>query len=95
MNKIEAEFAAGDPQPDVLLVANSLVMDDLKERRPADGLSRGAGPTASTRRSTTPTLTYFGTKLITTGHRPTTTDLVAEAPTSWTDLTSDDAGQQR
>jgi iron(III) transport system substrate-binding protein len=29
INRLEAEFAAGDPQPDALLVANSLVMSEL------------------------------------------------------------------
>ena len=29
INRLQAEFAAGDPQPDVLLVANSVVMSQL------------------------------------------------------------------
>jgi len=89
MNKLEAEFAAGDPQPDVLLVANSLVMTDLKNddrlmaypEAPVDGFDPAVYDAD---------MTYFGTKLITTGIAYNT-DLVAEAPTSWTDLTSDDA----
>ena len=85
MNKLEAEFAAGDPQPDVLLVANSLVMTGLKN----DGRLM-AYPEAPTEgydpAIMDPDGAFVGTKLITTGI-VYNTDLVSEPPTSWADLT--------
>jgi len=92
MNKLAAEFAAGDPQPDVLLVANSLVMTDLKQddrlmaypEAPVEGFDPAVYDED---------MTYFGTKLITTGITYNT-DMVDTAPTSWTDLTGGDAEGQ-
>ena len=85
MNKLEAEFATGDPQPDVLLVANSLVMTGLKN----DGRLM-AYPEAPTEgydpAIMDPDGAFVGTKLITTGI-VYNTDLVSEPPTSWADLT--------
>ncbi|WP_119166081.1 ABC transporter substrate-binding protein [Algihabitans albus] len=85
MNKLEAEFAAGDPQPDVLLVANSLVMTGLKN----DGrlLPYPEAPTeAYDSAIMDPDGAFVGTKLITTGI-VYNTELVSEPPTSWADLT--------
>ncbi len=82
MNKLEAEFAAGDPRPDVLLIADAMTMETLK----------GAGrllPYAEAKTDKLPPgsfdkdKTYFPTKLITTGivaHKS------AKAPQSWNDL---------
>lgn len=66
MTRLRAEIAAGNPRPDVLLVADSLTFEGLK----AEGRLR-ALPEAKT--GTVPAehldkdRTYFGTKLITTG----------------------------
>ncbi len=85
MNKLDAEIAAGDPQPDVLLVANSLVMSDLKANGRlmayADAPTEGYDPAVMD-----PDHTYFGTKLITTGIIYNT-NLITEPPKSWKDLT--------
>ena len=85
MNKLEAEFAAGDPQPDVLLIANSLVMTGLKN----DGrlMPYPEAPTEPYDRAIMdPDGAFVGTKLITTGI-VYNTDLVSEPPQSWADLT--------
>ncbi len=66
MAKLGAEIAGGQPRPDVLLIADAVSMELLKaenrlerhETRLIEGLSRV---------SYDPDLTYFGTKLITTG----------------------------
>lgn len=66
VNKLRAEIAAGNPQPDVLLIADAMSMEALKrdnrlmayrEAR-TDGFPEGAHD---------PDRTYFATKLITTG----------------------------
>ncbi len=85
INRLQAEFAAGDPQPDVLFIANSLVMTQLKN----DGhlmAYEGADVSAYDPAVYDPDMTFFGTKLITTGIIYNT-DLVDEAPASWSDLT--------
>jgi iron(III) transport system substrate-binding protein len=87
MNKLEAEFTAGDPRPDVLLIADAMTMETLK----AQGrLQAHAG--AKTDHLPAGTFdkdkTYFGTKLITTGivvHKS------AKAPQSWNDLLTAEA----
>ena len=86
INRLQAEFAAGDPQPDVLLVANSIVMSQLA----ADGrlMAYEDAPVAPYDPAFyDPNMMYFGTKLITTGIIYNT-DLVDTAPESWTDLTA-------
>ena len=87
MNKLEAEFAAGDPRPDVLLIADAMTMETLK----------GKGRLLAYKEAKTDKLppgtfdkdkTYFATKLITTGivaHKS------AKAPASWTDLVAEAA----
>lgn len=89
MNKLQAEFAAGDPKPDVLLIADAVAMTQLKE----DGrlmayadAAVGATPEALI----DPDRTFFGTKLITTGIIYNT-NLVQEPPRSWNDLLAEDA----
>ncbi|WGF87409.1 ABC transporter substrate-binding protein [Marinivivus vitaminiproducens] len=88
MNKLQAEFAAGNVQADVLLIADTLAMTKLKEEgrllayadAPVDTL-----PDALV----DPDRTFFGTKLITTGIIYNT-DLVETAPASWQDLLAED-----
>ena len=91
MNKLQAEFAAGDPRPDVLLIADAVTMEKLKaENRllphPSADLNQFPAEAYDRDRS------YFGTKLITTG-------IVYNAaaplkPTSWTDLLKPEAKGQ-
>ncbi len=84
MNRLEAEFAAGDPQPDVLLIADTVVMAGLR-----DAGRLLAFPQADTT-GTDPALHdpeghFFSTKLITTGLMFNTNN-VAEPVTSWAAL---------
>lgn len=92
MNRLKAEIEAGDPQPDVLLVANSLSMTEMKD---IDMLLayEGADVSPFDPAIMDPDGTFFGTKLITTGIIYNT-DLVSEPPTSWQDLLSDAAAGQ-
>ena len=85
MNRLEAEFAAGNPQPDVLLIADTVVMEGLKGQ---DRLLPFPGAATA---GTDPALHdaaghYFSTKLITTGFAYNT-ELVPEPATSWAALT--------
>ena len=89
MNKLKAEIEAGDPQPDLLFIANALDMSELDSMdmllhyadAPVDAYDPAiVGPDGA----------YFGTKLITTGIIYNT-DLVETPPTSWSDLTADPA----
>jgi iron(III) transport system substrate-binding protein len=91
MSRLRAEFAAGSPRPDVLLLADSLTFEGLK----AEGRLR---PSPEVEISGTPAdrhdagRTYFGTKLITTGimmniRAPFT-------PARWTDLLRPEARGQ-
>ena len=92
INKLQAEFAAGDPQPDVLLVADSVVMTQLKN----DGrlLAYDEAPVAHYDPAFyDPDMTFFGTKVITTGI-VYNTNLVTEAPRSWQDLLGDGTAGQ-
>ena len=83
MNKLRAELAAGDPRPDVLLIADVVNMESLKrDGRLLAYPDAPVGPYGSSIYD--PGMTYFGTKLITTGivyH----TDAPIK-PTSWKDL---------
>ncbi len=66
MTRLRAEIAAGQPRPDVLLLADSLTFQSLKEEgrlRPSPEV-RMAGIPAAHR---DPDAAWFGTKLITTG----------------------------
>ena len=92
INKLQAEFAAGDPQPDVLLIADSVVMTRLKDDDRL--LAYPDAPVAPYDPAIyDPDMTFFGTKLITTGIIYNT-DLVAQAPSSWQDLVEGDARGQ-
>lgn len=84
MSKLQAEFAAGSTPADVVLIADAVAVTQLKEAgrlrpypdAPVEGLPAGV---------VDPDMTFFGTKLITTGI-VYNTDLVAEPPASWADL---------
>ena len=84
MNRLQAEFAAGRPQADVVLVADAVATTQLKNdgrlltyaKAPADKV-----PPALI----DPDKTFFGTKLITTGI-VINTKLVTSPPRSWNDL---------
>jgi len=91
MAKLRAEFAAGDPQPDVLLIADTVTMEGLK--REGRLMAHPEAPTAAY----DPALHdadghYFSTKLITTGivHN----DAAPMRPTSWHDLADEAAANQ-
>lgn len=84
MNRLEAEFAAGQPQPDVLLIADTVVMAGLR-----DAGRLLAFPGAETD-GTDQSLHdadgfFFSTKLITTGFAYNT-ELVPTPVTSWAAL---------
>lgn len=83
MAKLQAEFAAGAPQPDVLLIADSVTMEGLKR----DGRLLPF-PEADTKGFDAALVdkdhTYFSTKLITTGLMANTR--AGEAPRAWKDL---------
>jgi iron(III) transport system substrate-binding protein len=91
MAKLRAEFAAGDPQPDVLLIADTVTMEGLEQEGRL--MAHTAAPTdAYDPALYDPEGYYFSTKLITTGivHN----DAAPTPPTSWHDLTSAAAENQ-
>lgn len=84
MNRLAAEFEAGAPQPDVLLIADTVVMAGL------EGAGRLMPFPEAAIDGTDPALHdddlhYFSTKLITTGIMYNT-EAVADPITSWADL---------
>jgi len=86
--KLQSEIAAGNPQPDVLLISDVVTMEGLKQQ----GLL-AAYPEADIS-AYDPALmdkdhTYFSTKLITTGIVYNTK--APFVPTSWADLTRPEA----
>lgn len=89
INRLQAEFAAGDPQPDVLLIADSVVMTALKQEdrlqaypeAPVEGLDPSLYDAE---------MTWFGTKLITTGIMYNT-EIVTSPPSGWADLLAPEA----
>ena len=84
MNKLQAEFAAGRPQADVVLIADAVAMTQLKDDGrllPFAEAPAGKVPPALV----DPDKTFFGTKLITTGI-VYNTKLVKTAPKSWKEL---------
>ena len=92
MSKLQAELSAGTSPADVLLIADAVAMTQLKDagelmaypNAPVEGI-----PTALI----DPDMTFFGTKLITTGI-VYNTDLVTDPPAEWTDLTDPDIAAQ-
>jgi iron(III) transport system substrate-binding protein len=91
MNKLQAEFAAGAPQADVVLIADIAAATQLKQDgrlyayqdAPVDNLPKEL---------IDPDRTFFGTKMITTGI-VYNTNLVKTAPSSWNDLLTPDAAK--
>lgn len=91
MNKLQAEFAAGAPQADVVLIADSIAATQLKN----DGrlYAYQDAPVANLPQELIdPDHTFFGTKMITTGIIYNT-NLVKTAPSSWNDLLAPDAAK--
>jgi iron(III) transport system substrate-binding protein len=83
LNKLQAEFAAGAPRADVLLIADAVSMEKLKAAHrlmPVEGLDLAHIPAGAYDRDHT----YFGSKLITTGIVYNTAATMQ--PTSWEDL---------
>lgn len=89
MNKLAAEFAAGAPQADVVLIADEVAITQLAR---ADRLlAYPEAPVARLPKSFyDPEMRWFGTKVITTGIIYNT-NLVKEPPKSWNDLLRPDA----
>ncbi|MHA1571642.1 MAG: ABC transporter substrate-binding protein [Alphaproteobacteria bacterium] len=86
MSKLLAEFAAGSPKPDALFVADVVNMERLKK----DGrlmAHEGADVSGYPANIYDPDMTYFGTKMITTGIVYNTA--ATQVPTSWADLTGE------
>jgi iron(III) transport system substrate-binding protein len=83
MAKLAAEFAAGQPKPDVLLLADAATMEALKKdgRLQAYPEAKVSGLDAGIYDKDR---TYFGSKLITTGIAVNTA--AKTRPTSWADL---------
>jgi len=84
MTKLQAEFAAGRPQADVVLIADAVAITQLKN----DGrlLAYPDAPFGNIPPALVdPDRTFYGTKLITTGIA-INTNLVKTKPTSWNDL---------
>lgn len=91
MAKLEAEYAAGAPQPDLLLIADSVTMEGLKAQgrlmaHPEADISAYDPATMD------PEKFWFSTKLITTGIVYNTS--APMVPTSWTDLLKPEAKDQ-
>ena len=85
INRLQAEFVAGSPQPDVLLIADTVVMSQLKadQRLMAYPEAPIEGTDAALHDSD---MTFFSTKLITTGFMFNTQN-VSDPVTSWAELT--------
>ncbi len=91
MAKLQAEFAAGQPQPDVLLIADAVTMEGLKRDGrllPHPGADLSAFPAGVQDKDRA----WFATKLITTGIIYNTRATMV--PTSWADLTKPEAKGQ-
>ena len=91
MAKLEAEYAAGAPQPDVLLIADSVTMEGLKAQgrlmaHPDADISAYDPATMD------PEKFWFSTKLITTGIVYNTA--APMVPTSWASLMTPEAKDQ-
>jgi iron(III) transport system substrate-binding protein len=83
MPRLRAEFAAGAPRPDVLLIADALTMEGLRAEgrlRPSPDVALGAIPPERH----DPGRHYFATKLITTGIAVNAR--APFVPTRWADL---------
>ncbi|MBP2303590.1 ABC transporter substrate-binding protein [Azospirillum picis] len=88
MNKLRAEFAAGAPQPDLLLIADAVTMESLKAEKRLTAYPQA--PVAGYRPGThDPQGFWFATKLITTGIVYNTA--APMKPASWQDLLKPEA----
>ncbi len=90
MNKLQAEFVAGDPRADVLFIADAVTMEQLKADNRLLAFADAdvaALPAAAYDKD----FTYFGSKLITTGIMYNT---LAKRPMSWQDLLAPEAKGQ-
>lgn len=86
MSKMQAELAAGQLQADVLLIADAVAMTMVKDQDLLYAYTDA--PVAPLPPSVVdPDMTFFGTKLITTGIIYNT-NLVTNPPKSWADLTA-------
>lgn len=91
MAKLQAEYTAGNSPADVILIADTVAMTQLKNddrllaftEAPVEGIDAAFIDADKT---------FFGTKVITTGI-VYNTDLVKTAPTSWNDLLATDAAK--
>lgn len=91
MAKLQAEYTAGNSPADVILIADTVAMTQLKNDdrllaftdAPVEGIDAAFIDADKT---------FFGTKVITTGI-VYNTDLVKTAPTSWNDLLATDAAK--
>ncbi len=82
VNKLMAEFMAGDPKADVVFIADAVSMEALKAQGRLIAYP-DADVSAFPKAAYDKDKTYFGTKLITTGIVYNT---AAPRPTSWLDL---------
>lgn len=88
MSRLKAEFAAGAPQADLLLIADAVTMEGLKAEKRL--LAFREAPVQGYRPGThDPDFQYFGTKLITTGIAYN--KAAPFVPTSWADLARPEA----
>lgn len=91
MAKLQAEYTAGNSPADVILIADTVAMTQLKNddrllaftEAPVEGIDAAFIDADKT---------FFGTKVITTGI-VYNTDLIKTAPTSWNDLLATDAAK--
>ncbi len=83
LSKLAAEFAAGAPQPDVLLIADAVSMEALKKDKRLRAYEK-ADVTGFPADAYDPDKTYFGSKLITTGIAYNSA--AKEKPQHWADL---------
>jgi iron(III) transport system substrate-binding protein len=92
VNKLQAEFTAGAPQPDVLFIADATIMEQMKAD---DRLMAYADAPVGGLPSTfyDADKTYFGTKIIPTGIVYNTKS-GKPRPVSWLDLISPNAKDQ-
>ncbi|MBE7185592.1 MAG: ABC transporter substrate-binding protein [Methylobacterium mesophilicum] len=92
MAKLQAEFTAGNSPADVLLVADTIAMTQLKGEKRL--MAYADAPVENIPANLVdPDKTFFGTKLLTTGI-VYNTDKVKTPPKSWNDLKTEEAASQ-
>lgn len=91
INKLQAEFAAGAPQADVILLADAVAATELKKAGRL--LAYKDAPVSRLPKALVdPDMTFFGTKFITTGI-VYNTKLVKTPPRRWDDLLKPDVAK--